>query len=158
MFGVLAALALVTSRARAAVATEAGGTVAPRWPTPSTGLMFDDAFRAADVRWGLPPGMTSRVAWQESRYDPGAVSPAGAVGLMGIVPKWHPTVDAWDPWASINYGAGYLRQNFDRFGTWRLALAAYNAGPGNVEKYGGIPPFPETVQYVASIGADLGLP
>lgn len=76
---------------------------------------------------------------------------------MGIVPKWHPTVDAWDPYAAINYGAGYLRQNFDRFGSWRLALAAYNAGPGAVEKYGGVPPYAETMQYVASITRDLGL-
>lgn len=160
----LAALALaVASRARAAVvpvpAASSGATPEPpRWPTPASGREWEPYFSDADARSGLPRGMTSRVAWQESRYNPDAISSAGASGIMGIVPRWHPGVDVWDPVASIYYGAGYLRANYDRFaGSWRLALAAYNAGPGAVAQYGGIPPYAETQQYVRSIAADLGL-
>lgn len=104
-------------------------TLRPQWVTPPAGQEFDPFFSAAEMLYSLPPGLLSRVAWQESRYDPDAVSPAGAVGLMQINPRWHPDVDPTDPIASIYYAAGYLRENFERFGSWDKALAAYNWGP-----------------------------
>lgn len=156
---VLAALWAVSwGRLRAAVVPAGSAAVPPpRWPTPAAGATWEPEFAAADLRYGLPRGLTSRVAWQESRYDPDAVSPAGAVGIMQIVPRWHPGVDPWDPVASIDYGARYLREMFDRFGAWRLALAAYNAGPAAVTRYGSVPPYPETQRYVTAIAGDLSL-
>jgi soluble lytic murein transglycosylase-like protein len=112
-------------------------------------------FVAASTEYGLPVGLLSRVAWQESHYKPDAVSPDGASGIMQIVPRYHPGVDPFDPAQAISYAAGYLRDLFNRFDSWPLALAAYNAGPGKVEKYSGIPPFPETVEYVYGIMRDV---
>jgi soluble lytic murein transglycosylase-like protein len=128
------------------------------WVTPAAGRPWEGAFVAASAQHGLPAGLLSRVAWQESRYDPQAYNAgSGASGMMQIVPRFHPGVDPWKPDEAIPYAAGYLRQNFDRFGSWELALAAYNAGPGNVEKYDRkVPPFAETVEYVRSILRDVG--
>ncbi|HHJ14276.1 MAG TPA: lytic transglycosylase domain-containing protein [Gammaproteobacteria bacterium] len=115
------------------------------------------AFREAERRYGLPPNILVRMAQQESNFDPNAVSPAGAVGLMQIVPKWHPTVDPRDPFASIDYAGRYLRQLYDRFGNWPEALAAYNWGPTVLERKGLDQAPRETRRYVAAIAGDLGL-
>ena len=130
------------------------------WATPTRGLPYESLFDSATRQYGLPDGLLSRVAYQESRYDPNAYNPvSGASGIMQIVPKWHPEVDnPFDPEEAIPYAAKYLRQLFDRFGTWELALAGYKAGPGNGGKYGGIPPFPETQQYVQNVMADVEPP
>lgn len=126
------------------------------WITPSAGQQFEPLFVSASERHGLPDGLLSRVAYQESMYDPQAFNAtSGASGIMQIVPRFHPGVDAWNPTEAIPYAASYLRQMFDRFGNWALALAAYNAGPTNVERYGGIPPFRETINYVNAILRDL---
>lgn len=109
---------------------------------------------------GIPTDLLARQAYQESHFRDDIVSgkkvsSAGAVGIMQIVPKWHPGVDPLDWKASVKYAAGYLKQLRSQFGTWSLALAAYNAGPGNVTKYGNkIPPFVETQNYVAQIVGD----
>jgi len=140
-------------------------TIAARkWFTPVEGAAFDPYFDAADKRSDLPPGMTSRVAYQESRYNPQASNPSGAKGIMQIIPRWHPNVDVWDPIDSIFYGAGYLRENYNRFNDWAKALAAYNWGPGNVNKairnYGDnwLANAPaETRNYVRDVTADLGI-
>ena len=127
------------------------------WITPEAGQEYAPLFEAATAANGLPEGLLSRVAYQESRYDPQAFNEAsGASGMMQIVPRWHPGVDPFNPAEAIPYAARYLAEMFKRFGSWALARAAYNAGPGNVEKYGGIPPFQETQSYVASILRDLG--
>jgi soluble lytic murein transglycosylase-like protein len=75
---------------------------------------------------------------------------------MQLVPRFHPNVNPLDPYAAIDYAAGFLRSLYDQFGSWTLAVAAYNAGPGNVQKAGNtVPPFPETLKYVADIIGDV---
>lgn len=142
------------------------------WILPSAGKQYAPLFAAATAKWNLPPNLLARQAYQESRFRPDIISgrtlsSAGAVGIMQIIPTWHPELDpgdaaadraaALDPARAIDYAAKYDRALFNQFGSWPLALAAYNAGPGNVKKYGGVPPFPETQKYVAEISADVGL-
>jgi Rod binding domain-containing protein len=97
---------------------------------------------------------------QESGGDTTAVSPKGAAGLMQLMPDTARAVgvnDRFDPRENIMGGARYLRQLVDRFGNLENALAAYNAGPGNVERHNGVPPFPETQNYVRRVLADLSV-
>jgi soluble lytic murein transglycosylase-like protein len=109
--------------------------------------------RAAAARYGLAPELLDAVARQESGYRTGAVSAAGAVGVMQLMPATARAlgVDSRDPVANLNGGAAYLRALLDRFGgRIDLALAAYNAGPGAVERHAGVPPYRETRAYVAA--------
>jgi hypothetical protein len=103
--------------------------------------------------YGLPSGSVDAVIYQESRGRMNAVSPKGALGLMQLMPGTAAQlgVNPYDADQNIRGGARYLRQQIDRFGSIPLALAAYNAGPGAVTKYGGIPPYRETQNYVATI-------
>lgn len=109
--------------------------------------------KEAARRHGVPEDLFLRLVQQESGWNPGAVSPKGAMGLAQLMPGTAAllAVDATDPAENLEGGARYLAMMFDRFGNWRLALAAYNAGPEAVEKYGGIPPFDETQNYVKAI-------
>ena len=109
--------------------------------------------KAAARKYGVPEDMFLRLVQQESGWDPGAVSPKGAVGLAQLMPVTAARlgVDETDPQENLEGGARYLSMMFDRFGSWRLALAAYNAGPQAVEEAGGIPDFTETKNYVAAI-------
>jgi len=121
---------------------------------------FAPAIQSAEIRNSIPAGLLHRQLFEESRFRSDVisgevVSAAGAVGIAQIIPRFHPGVDPLDAFQSIDYAARYLRENFERFGSWILALAAYNAGPGNVVKYNGIPPFPETQKYVAAITRDV---
>lgn len=111
------------------------------------------AARAAAQRHGIPEDLFLRLVHQESRWNPGAVSPAGARGLAQLMPDTASLlgVNPDDPEQNLDGGARYLRMMYDRFGSWRLALAAYNAGPGAVEEHGGVPPFDETTNYVRII-------
>ena len=102
----------------------------------------------------VDPLLIKLIMEQESAYDPFALSPAGAMGLMQLMPDtaWMLGVDdPWDPEQNVEGGVRYFAQQMDRFGKIELALAAYNAGPGAVEKWGGVPPYPETVEYVTNI-------
>ena len=84
------------------------------------------------------------------------VSPKGARGAMQIMPETQKELgleNPYDPEANVMAGSAYLRRQLDRFGSLELALAAYNAGPANVEKYGGVPPFPETREYLRQVAA-----
>lgn len=127
-------------------------------------------FTRAAALYSLPPGLLEAVAWRESRFNPDVVysvipNSKGAVGVMQIIPRWHPDVGATgaaDPQQAIPYAAKYLRQLFDQFGNWRLALAAYNWGPSNQQRdladhiIGNEWP-KETRDYVAEITKNAGL-
>ena len=109
--------------------------------------------KAAARKHGVPEEMFLRLVQQESGWNPGAVSHKGATGLAQLMPGTAANlgVDAANPHQNLDGGARYLRMMYDKFGTWRLALAAYNAGPGAVERYDGIPPYTETKNYVVAI-------
>ena len=104
-------------------------------------------------RYGIPTDIFLRMIGAESSWNQGAVSPKGATGLGQLMPGTAAElgVDPTDPYQNIEGSARYLAQQYGAFGTWPLALAAYNAGPGAVRKYGGIPPFAETQAYVPKI-------
>lgn len=106
------------------------------------------------ARFDLSPALMEALVWQESRWQENAVSPVGAQGLAQLMPGTarYLGVDPRDPFANLEGGARYLREQLDRFGgDLEKALAAYNAGPGRVERAGGIPNIRETRQYVAAI-------
>jgi soluble lytic murein transglycosylase-like protein len=109
--------------------------------------------RDAAARYGVPEDLFLRLVQQESGWNTGALSTAGAIGLAQLMPGTAAAlgVDAYDPTQNLNGGARYLRTQYDTFGRWDWALAAYNAGPGAVQEYGGIPPYAETQNYVAVI-------
>ena len=109
--------------------------------------------KAAASRHGIPEDLFLRLVQQESGWNPGAVSHKGATGLAQLMPGTARKlgVDINDPRQNLDGGARYLKMMYDKFGSWRLALAAYNAGPGAVEKHNGIPPFNETRNYVKAI-------
>lgn len=109
-------------------------------------------------QYGIRPELLQAMIQQESGFKADAVSPKGAMGLMQLMPSTAAGLgvnDPFDPEQNILGGARYLRQNLDRFnGNEEMALAAYNAGPGTVLHYHGVPPYAETQQYVNSILAN----
>lgn len=115
--------------------------------------------RAAENKYGIPFGLLVRQAWQESRFNPSAVSPAGAKGLMQFMPataaEWG--VSVFDPASSADGAGRYMKWLYGRVGSWPLALAAYNWGIGNVLRQGMDSAPAETRDYVAQIGGFLGL-
>ncbi|MDX2150450.1 MAG: lytic transglycosylase domain-containing protein [Bryobacteraceae bacterium] len=110
----------------------------------------------AAIRNGLPPEIVHAVAKVESGYKPHAVSPKGAKGLMQLMPATAKALNADpdNPQENADAGARYLRELLLKYKSVSLALAAYNAGPGNVEKYDGVPPFPETQRYIRKVIAE----
>jgi soluble lytic murein transglycosylase-like protein len=106
------------------------------------------------ARFDLSPSLLEALVWQESRWRENAVSPVGARGLAQLMPGTarYLGVNSEDPFQNLEGGARYLREQLDRFdGNLEKALAAYNAGPGRVERAGGIPNIRETQNYVAAI-------
>jgi soluble lytic murein transglycosylase-like protein len=109
--------------------------------------------RAAARKHGVPEDLFLRLVQQESGWKPTAESHKGAYGLAQLMPATARKlgVDRTDPQDNLEGGARYLRQQYERFQSWRLALAAYNAGPEAVEKHNGVPPYKETKNYVRII-------
>lgn len=118
---------------------------------------MDDIFQKASDTYGVPVSLLKAMAKQESNFDPNATSSCGAQGVMQLMPATAASLgvtDAYDPEQNIMGGAKYISQLLSKYdGDISLALAAYNAGSGNVAKYGGIPPFKETQNYVAKVTA-----
>jgi soluble lytic murein transglycosylase-like protein len=109
---------------------------------------------AAEAQYRLPTGLLDALIWTESRYNPFAVSGAGAAGLGQLMPKTARELgvaNRFDPRANLWAAARYLRQLLDKFGVVHLAVAAYNAGPRAVERAGGIPLNGETPSYVRNV-------
>ncbi len=111
------------------------------------------AARSAARKHGVPEELFLRLVQQESNWNPTARSHKGALGLAQLMPATAAVlgVDPTNPLQNLDGGARYLAQQYRKFGSWRLALAAYNAGPGAVIKHGGIPPYKETKNYVRKI-------
>lgn len=109
--------------------------------------------RDAARRNGVPEDLFLRLVHQESRFNAAARSHKGAIGLAQLMPATARTlrVDPHDPYENLEGGARYLAAQYREFKSWRLALAAYNAGPGAVKKHGGVPPYKETQNYVRKI-------
>jgi soluble lytic murein transglycosylase-like protein len=128
-----------------AAATSGGAALA--------GVPYADLFTRAGNRYGVDPSILAAMASQESGFNAGAVSAAGAQGLMQFMPATAQGlgVNPLDPASAVDGAARYLSSLKQQFGSTDLALAAYNAGPGNVSRYGGIPPFAETQNYVSAV-------
>lgn len=120
-----------------------------------TSNTLEEIFEEASITYGVPKDLLKAVAKAESNFQPDATSKAGAQGIMQLMPstsKYLGVTDAYDPYQNIMGGAKLLREFLEKYdGNVSLTLAAYNAGPGNVAKYGGIPPFKETQNYVAKV-------
>jgi len=133
------------------------GTVSAAVPSTAVKRLdtLNDLIAKASQQHGLDSSLVSAVILQESGGNPRAISPAGAQGLMQLMPSTADSLgvsDPLDPKQNIEAGARYLRQMLERFGgDEKLALAAYNAGPGAVERYNGVPPYRETRNYVKSV-------
>lgn len=109
--------------------------------------------REAARRHNVPEDLFARLVQQESGWNPNARSHKGAIGLAQLMPGTARSlgVNPSDPYENLEGGARYLARQFREFGSWRLALAAYNAGPEAVKKHGGVPPYKETRNYVRVI-------
>jgi cell wall-associated NlpC family hydrolase len=144
---------------RRMVGTDAGsGLSLSSVPAAEAGVaQYGSLFAQNEQAYQLPAGLLAAVAQTESGGDAGAVSPAGAQGLMQLMPSTASGlgVNPWDPAQAVRGAAQLLSDYLHRYGSVPLALAAYNAGPGAVDQYGGVPPYRETQNYVAKITALL---
>jgi len=115
---------------------------------------YDDLIERASRRHGVPAALVKAVIHAESAFNPRAVSPKGAMGLMQLMPGTAQEMGVVQPFharQNVQGGTRYLRSLHDRYGSWTHTLAAYNAGPSAVDLYRGIPPFAETRQYVKRV-------
>lgn len=123
-------------------------------PNAGSGTLGDQIARSAKA-FDLDEALIKAVIKVESNYDPKAVSARGAQGIMQLIPSTAREMQVSDPFnpaENIRGGSRYLRKMLDEFGgNLELALAAYNAGPGNVRRYGGVPPFAETQNYIEQV-------
>lgn len=126
--------------------------IIPRYSGKYRGI-YKPMAEAAARKYNIPTDLFNRLVQQESNWNPKARSHKGAIGLAQLMPFTARSlgVNPHDPRQNLEGGARYLRQQYNKFRSWRLALAAYNAGPAAVEKYGGVPPNKETKNYVKKI-------
>lgn len=120
---------------------------------------YDDIIESSAAKNGVDPDLVKAIVRAESAFRKNVVSPAGAMGLMQLMPATASSLgvsDPYDPVQNIEAGTRYLKSQIDRFGSTELALAAYNAGPARVVQYGGVPPFSETRDYVSRVMGYLG--
>ena len=126
----------------------------------SSAVDLDEIFEQASQKYGVSVKLLKAVAKAESDFNPNATSGCGAMGVMQLMPgtaKGLGVTDAYDPEQNIMGGAKYLSGLLKEFnGDTKLAVAAYNAGPGSVQKYGGVPPYSETQAYVKKVLASCG--
>lgn len=152
--GALAGASLVSEAADIGANVPDQAVADTRLHTAGVPAHYTAKVQELSARFDLSPSLIEALVWQESRWNAAAVSPKGARGLAQLMPGTarYLGVDANDPYANLEGGARYLREQLDRFGgDLEKALAAYNAGPGRVERAGGIPKIRETQIYVASI-------
>lgn len=126
----------------------------PQEPAPARAASFHEAVERIAYEHALPVQLMHSVIRVESNYNPHAVSPKGAMGLMQLIPataRRFGVKDVFDPLDNMRGGARYLRYLLDLYGDYPLALAAYNAGEGAVARYGGVPPFAETRNYLVLV-------
>ncbi len=129
-------------------------TVSARYPAVIADEKLLGWVNAYSKKNRLDPRLVYALIEQESRFNPAAVSPKGAQGLMQIMPDTQRLLglkDPFDPERNIAAGTRYLREMLDKFQTEVMALAAYNAGPGAVARHGGVPPYDETKDYVLKV-------
>jgi soluble lytic murein transglycosylase-like protein len=124
---------------------------------PTAATPYLSLFHQAEREYNLPMNLLVRMAQQESYFNPQAVSPVGAEGIMQLMPQFYPGVNPFDPSQAIPAAAKSISSYYNRFGDWKKALAAYNWGPGNVQQHGMQNLPPETQKYVANIAGDLNL-
>jgi soluble lytic murein transglycosylase-like protein len=145
-----------TAPALPAPPVESARTVPARPPAESVRTLITDTA----LRFMIDPDFVASVVKAESGTNPAAVSPKGARGLMQLMPRTAATLgvtDALDAAQNLEGGTRYLRQLLDQYnGNVAAALSAYNAGPGAVKRYGGVPPYAETRAYIARIVSDYG--
>jgi len=147
---------------RSALARAAGSSAAPGSadqtalaPAPVPPEQIEALVQQNATTWQVDPALVKAVIANESGFNANATSKVGAQGLMQLMPETASSLgvrDAYDPAQNVAGGTRYLKGLLDRFnGDEKLAVAAYNAGPNAVEKYGGVPPFPETQNYVQNV-------
>ena len=152
-----AAPAATTAPTQQAFSAQLAGAMSPTAATPAAAGSnpFAAEISAAAARNGVDPALLTGLIRAESNFDPNATSPAGAQGLAQLMPATAAglgVTNPLDPAQAIEGGARYLRQQLDHFGgDPSKALAAYNAGPGAVERFGGVPPYQETQNYVRRV-------
>jgi len=136
------------------------------WKNVGSGPQWVPALNTTEQTLGIPADLLARMAFEESSFRESVIrgteaSSAGALGMMQLMPQYFPSVDVLKPftdqdvWNQITAAGEQLSSLYASTNSWTLAVAAYNAGLGNVQKYGGIPPFAETQKYVADISADI---